>query len=231
MKILIVDDHAMIRSGLRQLCAERGASVFEADSGKTALALAQSERPQLIVLDLNLPGVSGLELLRQLLEIDSGARILVFSMHGEPVYAARALKIGARGYVSKNASPEELRTAFGRVAAGLTYVENEIAQQLAALPGDQRSSSANAIWKSCACSAKAAASPKSPRPWASATRRWPIPPPRSNPNSASRAPPISYACRWKWRSRAQVRESRRVNAAFPVNGCGTISDDLMTVPC
>lgn len=137
MKILIVDDHAMIRTGIRQLCAERGSVVLEADNGKTALALASAERPQLIVLDLNLPGISGLELLRQLLEIDAAARILVFSMHGEPVYAARALKIGAKGYVSKNASPEELRTAFQRVAVGQPYVEGEIAQHLATQSGDQ----------------------------------------------------------------------------------------------
>ena len=95
MKILIIDDHAMIRSGVRQLCENRDAVVLEADNGKTALALAAAERPQLIVLDLNLPGISGLELLRQLLDIDPAARILVFSMHCEPVYAARALKIGA----------------------------------------------------------------------------------------------------------------------------------------
>jgi two-component system invasion response regulator UvrY len=138
MKILIIDDHAMIRSGVRQLCENRDAVVLEADNGKTALALAAAERPQLIVLDLNLPGISGLELLRQLLDIDPAARILVFSMHGEPVYAARALKIGARGYVSKNAAPEELRIAFQRVSQGLTYVEGEIAQHLATASGDQR---------------------------------------------------------------------------------------------
>ena len=138
MKILIVDDHAVIRTGLKQLCAEHGSQILEADNGKAALALAAAERPQLIILDLNLPGISGLELLRQLLEIDPAARILVFSMHGEPVYAQRALKIGAKGYVSKNASPEELRTAFQRVAIGMTYVEGEIAQHLAALSGDQR---------------------------------------------------------------------------------------------
>jgi DNA-binding NarL/FixJ family response regulator len=59
-------------------------------------------------------------------------------MHGEPIYAARALEIGAKGYLSKNASPEELRTALARIATGLTYVENEIAQNLAALPGRQQ---------------------------------------------------------------------------------------------
>jgi two-component system invasion response regulator UvrY len=138
MKILIVDDHAVIRAGLKQLCADTGADVLEADNGGAALALQKSERPQLTVLDLNMPGLSGLELLRQLLETDPAARVLVFSMHGEPVYAAKALEIGAKGYLSKNASPAELRTALSRILAGMTYVEGEIAQQLAALPGEQR---------------------------------------------------------------------------------------------
>ena len=143
MKILIVDDHAVIRAGLKQLCADfsqasGGATVLEADGGDAALALQKAERPQLTILDLNMPGVSGLELLRQLIEADGAARILVFSMHGEPVYAARALDIGAKGYLSKNASPAELRTALSRILSGMTYVEGEIAQQLAALPGEQR---------------------------------------------------------------------------------------------
>ena len=138
MKILIVDDHAVIRAGLKQFCADSGASVLEADNGASALALQKSERPQLTMLDLNMPGLSGLELLRQLLETDPGARVLVFSMHGEPVYAAKALAIGAKGYVSKSAAPEELRTALTRIVAGLTYVEGEIAQALAALPSEQR---------------------------------------------------------------------------------------------
>ena len=141
MKIMIVDDHAMIRSGLKDLLAKMpGTVLLEADSGQSALTLQQAERPGMIILDLNLPGVSGLELLRQLLESDSNVRILVFSMHGESIYAARALQIGAKGYVSKNASPEELRTAVSRVAAGQSYVEADIAQQLAAAPAanDQR---------------------------------------------------------------------------------------------
>ncbi len=138
MKILIVDDHAVIRAGLKQFCTDTGATVLEADNGVSALALQKSERPQLTMLDLNMPGLSGLELLRQLLEVDASARVLVFSMRGEPVYAAKALEIGAKGYVSKSAAPEELRAALTRIAAGLTYVENEIAQQLAVLPGEQR---------------------------------------------------------------------------------------------
>jgi DNA-binding NarL/FixJ family response regulator len=139
VKILIVDDHAMIRTGLKQLCGVLwDAAILEADTGAAALDLQRREHPQVTILDLNMPGVSGLELLRQLMDADSGARVLVFSMHGEPIYAARALEIGAKGYLSKNASPEELRTALTRIAGGLTYVENEIAQNLAALPGRQQ---------------------------------------------------------------------------------------------
>jgi DNA-binding NarL/FixJ family response regulator len=139
VKILIVDDHAMIRTGLKQLCAALwDATILEADNGAAALDLQKRERPLVTILDLNMPGVSGLELLRQLVAADAAARVLVFSMHGEPVYAARALEIGAKGYLSKNASPEELRAALTRIAAGLTYVENEIAQNLAALPGRQQ---------------------------------------------------------------------------------------------
>lgn len=142
MKLLIIDDHAMIRAGLRQLCADhpvwQSATVLEAGDGAAALALQKVEHPQVTVLDLNLPGVGGLELLRQLLDADPAARILVFSMHSEPVYATRALHIGARGYLSKNASPAELRTALARIASGQTYVEGEIAQALAAQSGETR---------------------------------------------------------------------------------------------
>jgi DNA-binding NarL/FixJ family response regulator len=136
MKILIVDDHAMIRSGLKIL--SDATEVLEADNGASAIALLQSHRPQLVVLDLNMPGLSGLELLRQMLEVQPRARILVFSMHGEAVFAERALGLGAKGYVSKNAAPEELRIAMQRVAAGHAYVEGEIAQQLALRSRDQR---------------------------------------------------------------------------------------------
>lgn len=137
MKILLVDDHAVIRAGLKQICADMGAQILEADNGAAALALSVAARPTMIVLDLNLPGVSGLELLRQLLDVDVGARILVFSMHGEPLYASHALRMGAKGYLSKNASPEELRLGLTRVAQGLTYIESEIAQYLAVLPGER----------------------------------------------------------------------------------------------
>lgn len=131
MRILIIDDHAIIRHGLRRLLAPQGEHVFaEAADGEQGLALARDFRPHVIILDLNLPGLGGLELLKRLVKARYG-RVLVLSMHAEPHYARRALDAGAYGYVSKNAPPEELVTAVARVADGGRYIEAELAQLLA----------------------------------------------------------------------------------------------------
>jgi len=109
MKILIVDDHAIVRDGLRRMLeAMADTAVIEAANGRDALSLARAERPDLIILDLNLPGLGGLELINRLIHDDRAHRILVLSMHAEPLYAVRALEAGATGYLSKNASPDEL---------------------------------------------------------------------------------------------------------------------------
>jgi two-component system invasion response regulator UvrY len=132
MKVLVVDDHAVVRDGLRRLLvALPNVEIFDAATGREALTFVQRQAPDLILLDLQLPGIGGIELLRRLLVISPAARIVVFSMHAESMYAARALQAGARGYVSKNASPEELQTALQRVIDGGRYVEREIAQELA----------------------------------------------------------------------------------------------------
>jgi two-component system invasion response regulator UvrY len=132
MNILLVDDHAIVRDGLKRLLEPAtGATVYEAVDGPSALAAVSARRIDLVILDLNLPGLGGLELLRRLVETGGRARVLVLSMHAEPLYAARALDAGAAGYMSKNATPDELLTAVQRVAAGGRYVENEIAQALA----------------------------------------------------------------------------------------------------
>jgi len=131
VKILIVDDHAIVRDGLARLLASDGDhQLSQAASGREALILARTQRPDLIVLDLNLPGLGGLELLRRLIQAGA-AKILILSMHAEPLYARRALEAGAQGYVSKNAAPDELLAAVRKVAAGGRYVEAEIAQDLA----------------------------------------------------------------------------------------------------
>jgi DNA-binding NarL/FixJ family response regulator len=134
VSILLVDDHALVRAGLKRLLATLSlGEVLEASDGRDALALLKSARPDLVILDLNLPGLGGLELLRRMIQAGAGP-ILVLSMHAEPIYAKRALEAGAAGYMTKNASPDELLVAVRRVTAGGRYVEAELAQALAA-PG------------------------------------------------------------------------------------------------
>lgn len=132
LTILLVDDHAVVREGVRRLILDiPGALVLEAANGQDALALFRKEAIDLVLLDLNLPGTGGLELLRRMLKENEKARIIVFSMHSEPLYAARALRLGAKGYVSKSAASDELLAAIGRVSKGDRYIERELASQLA----------------------------------------------------------------------------------------------------
>jgi two-component system, NarL family, invasion response regulator UvrY len=132
VKILLVDDHEIVRSGLRNLLTSAlDAQIVEAATGRDALVRLRRDHPDLALLDLNLPSIGGLELLRRMLLEDKAVRIVVLSMHAEPLYAERAMALGARGYLSKNTSAEELLTAVRRVADGGRYIENEIAQALA----------------------------------------------------------------------------------------------------
>jgi two-component system, NarL family, invasion response regulator UvrY len=132
MKILLVDDHAVVRAGIRRLLAtELNVSILEAQSSQEALDVYRQEQPDLIVLDINLPGSSGLELLRRFVRLDKSTKILVLSMHSQAVYAARALQAGALGYVSKSASAEEFVEAVRQVGKGNCYIEREIAVELA----------------------------------------------------------------------------------------------------
>jgi len=132
MKLLLVDDHAVVREGVRRLLSVSiEASVFEAASGREALSVFRAERPEVVVLDLNLPGSGGLDLLRRLLIEDSKTRVLIFSMHTTPLYVARALQAGAKGYVSKGAGADELVEAIRQVMNGGRYVERELAAELA----------------------------------------------------------------------------------------------------
>jgi DNA-binding NarL/FixJ family response regulator len=107
--------------------------ILEAATGEEALLRLRQHRPDLILLDLNLPGVGGLELLRRMRDEATDIRIVVLSMHAEPLYVRRAMELGASGYLSKNASADELLTAVRRVTGGDRYIESEIAQELALL--------------------------------------------------------------------------------------------------
>ncbi|MDB5394338.1 MAG: DNA-binding response regulator [Rhodospirillales bacterium] len=132
MKILLIDDHAIVRAGLRRLLSSLAdPEIVEAANGRDALIRYREGRPDVVILDFNLPGIGGLELLQRLMIDDPTACVLVFSMHAEAIYASRALQAGAKGYVSKNAAPDELLIAIRKLAEGGRYIENEIAQELA----------------------------------------------------------------------------------------------------
>ena len=131
MRVLLVDDHAIVRDGLKRLLATSfTVELREVADGREALAALRRETFDIVILDLNLPGIGGIELLKRVLLV-SRAKVLIFSMHAEPLYVTRALDAGAAGYISKNIAPDELIAAVQRLAAGGRYVEQEIAQQLA----------------------------------------------------------------------------------------------------
>lgn len=131
MKILVVDDHAVVREGIRRLLATiSGAEIHEAATAHDAMALSRSVAPDVVVLDINLDGSSGLELLRRLKAENVAARIVMFTMHSEPSYAMRALKAGAAGYVSKSAEAGELVTAVKKIASGDRYLDRSMASEL-----------------------------------------------------------------------------------------------------
>jgi len=131
--ILVVEDHAIVRAGIRRLLCERDdIAVMEAASGEDALNAIGRQAFALVLLDLNLPGLAGLELLRRMIRQAPALRILVFSQHTEAIYATRALEAGARGFVSKNASPEELLEAVDTILAGGVAIEKDVASEMAA---------------------------------------------------------------------------------------------------
>jgi two-component system, NarL family, invasion response regulator UvrY len=131
VKVLIVDDHPIVRAGLRRLlAAEPDVEVRETADGREALSLYREQRPTLVILDLNLPGLGGLEIIGRLKAADPEARILVLSMHDDQTHVTRALQVGAMGYVTKNADPEELLAAIARVVRGEIYIEREIAEAI-----------------------------------------------------------------------------------------------------
>ncbi len=140
LTVLLVDDHAVVRTGLRVSLEAHGgfAVVGEAGQGETAIRLALALKPALVVMDLRLPGIGGLETIRRLLQRLPETRVLVFSQHDDVLSAAQALQVGARGYLGKGCLPSVLLEALREIAAGGVYLEPALAEQLAngALQGE-----------------------------------------------------------------------------------------------
>jgi two-component system invasion response regulator UvrY len=131
--ILLVDDHAIVRMGFKMLIeAEEGIKVIgEAESGEIAIKLLQELKPDIIVMDITMPGIGGLEAIDRIMAKDKNTKILVLSAHEDSVHPKRALNAGAMGYLTKRSAAEELIKAIKSIHQGKRYLEPNIAQQMA----------------------------------------------------------------------------------------------------
>ena len=133
IKILLVDDHAVVRMGFKMLIeAEADMKVIgEAESGEAAIKLFQELKPDIIVMDITMPGIGGLEAIDRIMAKDKNTKILVLSAHEDSVHPKRVLNAGAMGYLTKRSAAEELIKAIKSVYQGKRYLEPNIAQQMA----------------------------------------------------------------------------------------------------
>jgi len=131
IRVLLVDDHAVVREGYRRLLErdQRIQVVGEAADAARACKLAASIEPTVVVMDIALPGGSGLEAMRRMLVHEPRLRVLIFSMHGEAIFVSRAMQAGARGYITKSSAPEVLVTAVHAIAQGERFLSEDVAAE------------------------------------------------------------------------------------------------------
>ena len=132
IKVLITDDHPVVRRGIRQILedTDRISLVEEAANGKELIQKLNENKFDVILLDISLPGRSGLELFSEIKKIQKSAGIIMLSIHSEEIYALKALKLGASGYLPKKSAPEELVTAIVKVSKGERYISVSVADKL-----------------------------------------------------------------------------------------------------
>ena len=132
LRIVLADDHAVVRLGFRLLLEGAGAEVLaEAERGEGAIRLYAEHSPDVLVMDVSMPGIGGLAALERLLGVAPKARVLMLSAHEDAIVPVRAMRIGARGYLCKRASPEEFLRAVGEVARDRRYLDPALAQVVA----------------------------------------------------------------------------------------------------
>jgi DNA-binding NarL/FixJ family response regulator len=143
IKVLVVDDHDLVRMGITRMLADiAGIKVVgEAASGEEALRLARELTPQVVLMDVKMPGIGGLEATRKLLRQDPDIRVVAVTVCDEEPFPSRLLKAGAAGYLTKGAALDEMIKAIRAVASGQRYISPEIAQQLAFKNLDEEKSS------------------------------------------------------------------------------------------
>jgi two-component system, NarL family, invasion response regulator UvrY len=132
LRVLIVDDHPIIASACRAMFAgDPDVTIIEASDAESGEAAFTTEKPDVCVLDINLPGVTGFELARRILAKSPHERIIMFSMNDDPVFAKRAIEAGAKGYVSKSGDPADLARAIREVSGGGVFLPSSLAQEIA----------------------------------------------------------------------------------------------------
>ncbi len=140
--LLLTDDHALVRSGIRRLLEDTGEVeiVGEAECGEDSVELARKLEPDVILMDVNMPGIGGVEACRRILQRNPAQKIIVLTIHNEQTFPKRMLEIGAKGYLTKECGVDEMLEAIRKVYQGGAYIAPSIAQQLALslLPGNER---------------------------------------------------------------------------------------------
>ena len=140
ISVLLTDDHELVRTGIRRLLedSKQVEIVGEADCGEDSLQLAQSLKPDVILMDVNMPGIGGVEACRRILQRNPKQKIIVLTVHNEQTFPKRLLEIGAKGYLTKECGVDEMIKAIKQVNLGGSYIASSIAQQLALslLPGN-----------------------------------------------------------------------------------------------
>ncbi|MCB4812376.1 response regulator transcription factor [Methylovorus menthalis] len=132
VRVMLVDDHAVVRQGYRHLLEKSGIKVIaEVDSGEDAYRVYSEHQPEVVVMDLSMRGMGGLEALKRIVSRDRNAKVLVFSMHDDAIFPTRALQAGASGYVTKSSAPDVLVEAVFAIANNRKYVSHDIAQEIA----------------------------------------------------------------------------------------------------
>ena len=132
IRVILVDDHAVVRAGYKILLKNIDYIdvIAEADTGEEAIILARKHRPDVIVLDISLPGISGIETIRRIVFANDGIKVLVFTMHEEVVFVERALQAGAIGYMTKSSDPEMLSKAIKSVSQGKKYIDSDLKKKM-----------------------------------------------------------------------------------------------------
>lgn len=141
INVLLVDDHELVRTGIRRLLTDvKGIKVYdEVDSGEAALSAVRKERPDVVLMDVSMPGIGGLEATRRLTHSHPDLKVIILTVHTDDPFPSQLLKAGAMGYLSKGCNVDEMIHAIRQVAAGKRYISPTIAQSLALslLPGTE----------------------------------------------------------------------------------------------